>query len=63
MVRYIFERIIMAIVVIIGVITVVFTILYLSPMDAAYSILGPDATKDQIKQFNEVNTPLIASHN
>lgn len=62
MVRYIFERIIMAIVVIIGVITVVFTILYLSPMDAAYSILGPDATKDQIKQFNEthnLNSPYL----
>lgn len=52
-VRYIFERIIMTIVVIVGVIIVVFTILYLSPMDAAYSILGPDATKEQIHQFNE----------
>ncbi|PWG68312.1 hypothetical protein DEM28_24625, partial [Enterobacter mori] len=32
MIRYIFERIVMAVVVIIGVIVVVFTILYLSPL-------------------------------
>jgi peptide/nickel transport system permease protein len=55
-VRYIFERFVMALFVIVGVIFVVFTILYLSPLDAAYSILGPEATKDQVHQFN-------ASHN
>ncbi|PTI68265.1 ABC transporter permease [Staphylococcus succinus] len=62
MIRYIFERIVMAVVVIIGVIVVVFTILYLSPLDAAYSILGPDATKAQIHQFNEahhLNSPYL----
>ncbi|SUM45075.1 Oligopeptide transport system permease protein [Staphylococcus petrasii] len=61
-VRYIFERIIMTIVVMVGVVIVVFTILYFSPMDAAYSILGPDATKDQIHQFNEqhhLNSPYL----
>lgn len=40
LVRYIFERIVMAVIVIIGVIVSVFTILYFSPLDAAYSILG-----------------------
>lgn len=61
-VRYIFERIIMTLIVMIGVVIVVFTILYLSPMDAAYSILGPDATKDQIHQFNDMhhlNSPYL----
>lgn len=52
LVRYIFERIIMAVIVIIGVIISVFTILYFSPLDAAYSILGQNATKAQIHQFN-----------
>lgn len=61
-IRYIFERIIMTFIVMVGVVIVVFTILYLSPMDAAYSILGPDATKDQIHQFNEIhhlNSPYL----
>ncbi len=52
LVRYIFERIVMAVIVIIGVIVSVFTILYFSPLDAAYSILGQNATKAQIHQFN-----------
>jgi ABC-type dipeptide/oligopeptide/nickel transport system permease component len=34
----------MAVIVIIGVIVSVFTILYFSPLDAAYSILGQNAT-------------------
>ena len=42
----------MAVIVIIGVIVSVFTILYFSPLDAAYSILGQNATKAQIHQFN-----------
>lgn len=52
LVRYIFERIVMAVIVIIGVIVSVFSILYFSPLDAAYSILGQNATKAQIHQFN-----------
>ena len=35
LVRYIFERIVMAVIVIIGVIVSVFSILYFSPLDAA----------------------------
>ncbi|MBO1198894.1 ABC transporter permease [Staphylococcus simiae] len=61
-VRYIFERIMMAIIVIIGVIISVFTILYFSPLDAAYSVLGQNATAEQIKQFNtlhHLNEPYI----
>ena len=42
----------MAVIVIIGVIVSVFSILYFSPLDAAYSILGQNATKAQIHQFN-----------
>ncbi|MFB2003733.1 ABC transporter permease [Staphylococcus aureus] len=60
--RYIFERIVITLGVIIGVVITVFTILYLSPMDAAYSILGPNATKEQIAQFkisHHLNDPYL----
>ncbi len=52
----------MAVIVIIGVIVSVFSILYFSPLDAAYSILGQNATKAQIHQFNvlhHLNEPYL----
>lgn len=51
--KYIFERIVMMLFVMFGVIFLVFTILYISPMDSAVNILGQDATKEQIETFNK----------
>lgn len=51
--KYIFERIVMMVFVIFGVTFLVFTILYLSPLDAATNILGPTATQEQIVSFNQ----------
>ncbi|SDM88126.1 peptide/nickel transport system permease protein [Bacillus sp. OK048] len=53
-VKYIFERLIMSIFVIIGVAFFVFTILYISPLDPAANILGETATKEQIAAFNHL---------
>ena len=50
--RYIFERVLMTLFVIISVIVLVFTILYISPSDAAANILGETATIDQRLEFN-----------
>lgn len=52
--KYIFERCVMALFVIVGVSIVVFTILYLSPMNPAANILGETATEEQIAQFNKI---------
>lgn len=52
--KYIFERILMTVFVILGVATLVFTILYLSPFNPAANILGETATKEQIAAFNQV---------
>ena len=51
--KYIFERLIMMVFVIFGVTFLVFTILYLSPMDAAKNILGNTATVEQVADFNK----------
>lgn len=51
-VRYIAERIIMAIFVIISVTIFVFTMLYFSPTDPAANILGEAATAEQRAEFN-----------
>lgn len=51
--KYIFERIVMMLFVMSGVVFLVFTILYISPMDSALNILGQDATKEQIEAFNK----------
>ncbi|MCM3133407.1 ABC transporter permease [Paenibacillus polysaccharolyticus] len=52
--KYIFERLLMTILVILGVATLVFTILYLSPFNPAANILGVTATQEQIAAFNHV---------
>ncbi|GAA4058748.1 ABC transporter permease [Amphibacillus indicireducens] len=51
-VRFIFERIVLTFFVIISVIVIVFTILYISPSDAAANILGETATIEQRIEFN-----------
>lgn len=53
--KYIFERLVMMIFVIFGVTWLVFTILYLSPMDPAINVLGQTATPEQVAQFNKIN--------
>ncbi|MDU7473363.1 MAG: ABC transporter permease [Paenibacillus macerans] len=52
--KYVFERLVMSLFVIMGVSILVFTILYLSPMNPAANILGETATEEQIAQFNKI---------
>ncbi|QUG40167.1 ABC transporter permease [Psychrobacillus sp. INOP01] len=51
-IKFIFERLVMSVFVIVGVSVLVFTILYLSPFDPAANLLGEAATKEQIASFN-----------
>ncbi|WP_441945065.1 ABC transporter permease [Paenibacillus sp. 2TAB23] len=53
-VKYIVERLFMAIFVIFGVAFLVFTILYISPMNPAANLLGETATAEQIATFNHL---------
>lgn len=50
-IKYIFDRVLMMLFVVFGVTFLVFTILYISPMDAAVNVLGDMATPDQVEQF------------
>ena len=50
--RYIFERLVMTIFVIVSVAIFVFTLLYFSPSDPAANILGEAATMEQRAEFN-----------
>ncbi len=52
--KYIFERTLMLLFVIFGVTIIVFTILYLSPMDPARNILGQLATEEQVADWKEL---------
>lgn len=52
--KYVAERLVMAILVIFGVAFLVFTILYLSPMNPAANLLGETATAEQIASFNRM---------
>ena len=53
-VKYIVERLVQSIFVILGVAVLVFTILYISPFDPASNIIGVSATKGQIATFNHL---------
>ncbi len=53
-VKYIAERLLMAAFVILGVSFLVFTILYISPMNPAANLLGETATAEQIEAFNRL---------
>lgn len=53
-VRFIVERLFQTIFVIVGVATLVFTILYFSPFDPARNLLGVEATQAQIDNFNRI---------
>ncbi|TYP76467.1 ABC transporter permease [Paenibacillus methanolicus] len=52
--KYIAERLVMAIFVIFGVAFLVFTLLYVSPMNPAANLLGETATAEQIAAFNRL---------
>lgn len=51
--KYTIERLFMLIFVLIGVTALVFTILYISPIDSAYNVLGDRATEEQRENFRE----------
>jgi len=53
--QFIIERILQSFIVIVGVATLVFTILYLSPFDPARNLLGVEATPEQIANFNRIH--------
>lgn len=52
--KYATDRLVMMVFVLFGVTWLVFTILYISPMDPALNILGQTATPEQVEQFNRV---------
>lgn len=52
--KYIAERLVMTVFVIFGVAFLVFTILYISPMNPAANIIGETATAEQIAAFNKL---------
>ena len=52
--KYAADRMVMMIFVLFGVTWLVFTILYISPMDPALNTLGQTATKEQVDRFNHV---------
>lgn len=54
-IKYILERLVMSVFVILGVVVLVFTILYLSPFDPAANLLGEAATQQQIDAFNRLH--------
>ncbi|WP_225743017.1 ABC transporter permease [Marinilactibacillus sp. Marseille-P9653] len=49
--KYLFERLLMMVFVILGVTVIVFTLLYFSPSDPARNIIGETATQAQIDNF------------
>lgn len=53
--KYIMERLVQSVFVIIGVGILVFSILYISPFDPASNILGESATQEQIAAFNRIH--------
>lgn len=53
--QYIANRLFMMLFVIVGVTIIVFTLLYLSPSDAATNILGNQATAEQIQNFRQLH--------
>ena len=51
--RYIVKRILLMIPVLIGVIVIVFTIMFFAPGDGAYIVLGPDASLEAVEVYRE----------
>jgi len=53
MYRYLFKRVIMLIPIMIGITFIIFSIMDLTPGDPGTIVLGPMATPEEIKVFNE----------
>ena len=53
--KYTLERLFMLVFVLIGVTALVFSILYISPIDPAYNVLGDRATEEQREDFRETH--------
>lgn len=51
-VKFIFERVLMLMVVLVGVAVVVFSIVYVSPTDPARNVLGLEASREAVESFN-----------
>lgn len=62
MLKYILKRILMLVPVMVGVIIIVFTMLYITPGDAAEMILGTEATEEELDALREelgLNDPYL----
>ena len=60
--RYIFKRILLSIPVLCGIIVIVFTLMYITPGDPAYTIAGENVTPEMIEEIHEeygLNDPYI----
>lgn len=53
-IKFIIERLVMGVFVILGVVILVFSILYISPFNPAANIIGETGTKEQIAAFNKL---------
>ena len=53
-IKFVVERLVMLAFVLIGVVVLVFTIIYISPTDPAASVLGIEATPEDIRNFREI---------
>ena len=54
-VKYIFERLVMMVLVLLGVVSLVFTMMYFSPTDPAVNLLGLQTTPELVAQFNQLH--------
>ena len=53
MLKFIFRRILLMLPVVFGIIVIIFTLMYLTPGDPALSILGENATPEQIQAIHD----------
>ena len=53
MLKYIGKRILMMLPILFGITIIVFTLMYITPGDPAYAILGENATPDQVQEIHE----------
>ena len=54
-VKYIFERLVMMVFVLFGVVSLVFTMMYFSPTDPAVNLLGLQTTPELVAQFHQLH--------
>ena len=53
MLKYIGKRILMMLPILFGITVIVFTLMYVTPGDPAYAILGENATPEQVAEIHE----------